>query len=85
MLRRLLSQFSQMPKLMQVGIFIFYFGALLDLLYHASLPGTLDAYLGQGGLLAHLVILAGMVMILLGVFARGLQVSFRQRPGSSAK
>lgn len=61
---------QQLPRVMQVGLLIVIVGAVCDLAYHTapvSLSGTLDLYLGADGMLAHLVLLIGMVVTLFGV------------------
>ncbi|MBI4496930.1 MAG: hypothetical protein HY689_03395 [Chloroflexi bacterium] len=73
MVRRWLGEVRGLPVLMQVGLLVFAAGGLLDLLSHAA-PSpwteTLERYLGEDAVLAHLITLAGMVITMLGIFAR---------------
>lgn len=70
-MRRWLGDFTELPRLMQLGLFIFAVGGALGVVYHAApLAWTtmIDIYLGHDGLLAHLVTLAGMIVTMAGVF-----------------
>jgi hypothetical protein len=73
MVQRIYILITELPGLMRLGVLILAIGAVLDLLYHTAPPGwamQLDGYLGSDGVGAHLVTLLGMVVTLLGLFAR---------------
>ena len=73
MAQRIFSLFTELPSLMRLGVLILVIGGALDLLYHAAPLGwtmQLDGYLGTDGVGAHLLTLLGMVVTLLGLFAR---------------
>jgi hypothetical protein len=73
MAQRIFTLFTELPGLMRLGVLILAIGGALDLLYHAAPPGwtmQLDGYLGTDGVGAHLLTLVGMVVTLLGLFAR---------------
>jgi hypothetical protein len=73
MAQRIFILFTELPGLMRLGVLILVIGGGLDLLYHAAPPGwamQLDAVLGPEGVIAHLMTLFGMVVTLLGLFAR---------------
>jgi hypothetical protein len=73
MAQRIFILFTELPGLMRLGVLILAIGGALDLLYHAAPPGwamQLDGYLGSDGVGAHLLTLLGMVVTLLGLFAR---------------
>ena len=73
MAQRIFMLFTELPGLMRLGVLILAIGGTLDLLYHAAPPGwtmQLDGYLGSDGVGAHLLTLVGMVVTLLGLFAR---------------
>jgi hypothetical protein len=73
MVERIFELFTALPALMRLGVIILAIGGLLDLFYHAAPPGwalQMDGYLGTDGMGAHVVTLLGMVVTLLGLFAR---------------
>jgi hypothetical protein len=73
MTQRIVALFMGLPRVMRLGLLILVIGGTLDLLYHAAPPGwamRLDGYLGADGVGAHLLTLLGMVVTLLGLFAR---------------
>ena len=73
MVQRIFGMYTELPGLMRLGVLILVIGAILDLLYHTAPPGwamLLDGYLGSDGVGAHLVTFLGMVVTLLGLFAR---------------
>jgi len=73
MAQRISVLFLELPGPMRLGVLILVIGAALDVLYHAAPPGwamQLDGYLGSEGVGAHLLTLLGMVVTLLGLFAR---------------
>ena len=73
MAQRIFILFTELPGLMRLDVLILVIGGGLDLLYHAAPPGwamQLDGYLGSDGVGAHLLTLLGMVVTLLGLFAR---------------
>ena len=73
MVERIFILFTELPGLMRLGVLILVIGGILDLLYHAAPPGwaiQLDVVLGSDGVVAHLLTLFGMVVTLLGLFAR---------------
>ena len=73
MVQRIITLFSELPGLMRLGVLILAIGGTLDLLYHAAPPGwamQLDVVLGPDGVIAHLMTLFGMVVTLVGLFAR---------------
>jgi hypothetical protein len=73
MAQRIFTLFTELPGLMRLGVLILAIGGALDLLFHATPPGwtmQLDGYLGTDGVGAHLLTLLGMVVTLLGLFAR---------------
>ena len=77
MTQRILVLFIGLPRVMRLGLLILVIGGTLDLVYHAAPPGWamwLDGYLGTDGVGAHLVTLLGMVVMLLGLFARRASV-----------
>ena len=77
MTQRIFSLFTELPGLMRLGVLILAAGGALDLLYHAAPQAwamQLDGYLGSDGVGAHLLTLLGMVVTLLGLFARQASV-----------
>jgi len=71
MIEALVAEFERLPRLMRLGLIVFIFGGLLEVLYNLAPTGWalfLDDYLRSNGSVAHLVTLAGMVVIMLGVF-----------------
>ncbi len=71
MLRHFLNELAELPRLMRVGLVVFMIGAVLDLLYHVapeSWSNDLSMFLGREGDVGHIVTLAGMLLILIGVF-----------------
>jgi hypothetical protein len=60
-----------MPALARLGLMILTAGMLGDVVYH-SLPVLSEPLLGSDGLRAHLVIFAGMLLVMSGVLRRGL-------------
>ena len=73
MAQRIFILFTELPGLMRLGVLILAIGGTLDVLYHAAPPGwaiQLDVVLGPDGVIAHLMTLFGMVVTLLGLFAR---------------
>ncbi len=72
MLRHFLNELAELPRLMRVGLVVFMIGAVLDLLYHVApefWSNDLSMFLGRQGYVGHIVTLAGMLLILIGVFA----------------
>ena len=63
---------ADLPLLMQLGLLLLAGGGMLDALFHSGWAPLLGAYLGHNGVIAHLAILSGMVVMLLGLFARPL-------------
>ncbi len=64
------------PPLLTLGVVVFGLGGLADVVYHASPVAwtpTLDGYLGADGEIAHLVLFAGMALVVLGLVATGLR------------
>ena len=73
MVQRIFILFAELPGLMRVGVLILVIGGALDVLYHAAPPGwaiQLDVVLGSRAVVAHLMTLFGMVVTLVGLFAR---------------
>ena len=73
MAQRIFILFTELPGLMRLGVLILAIGGTLDVLYHAAPPVwaiQLDVVLGPNGVIAHLMTLFGMVVTLLGLFAR---------------
>ena len=73
MAQRIFILFTELPSLMRLGVLILVIGGALDLLYHAAPPPwamQLDVVVGSEGVIAHLMTLFGMVVTLLGLFAR---------------
>lgn len=72
-----------LPALSRVGLAVLVFGGLADLVAHLGLPA--EAAHGHGfsaaEVEAHLIVLVGMVLILLGVVIDGVR---RAHPGRSA-
>jgi hypothetical protein len=64
------AMLADLPIVMQLGLLLLVCGGMLDMLYHAGWAPLLAAHLGHNGAIAHLVTLSGMVVMLLGVFAR---------------
>lgn len=77
-MRRFRTAYPHVPCLVQLGIILFAVGIVVDLLYHGLLiPWDLSALHVHGGgeALGHLVTLAGMITIMIGIFHR----QFRRR------
>jgi hypothetical protein len=75
MIARVKCEWAALTSLLRVGLLVFVLGSGLDLLYHGSPAGwapSLEAYVGPDGHRAHLVIMAGMLVIVLGLVAQGL-------------
>jgi hypothetical protein len=73
MAQRIFILFTELPGLMRLGVLILVIGGTLDVLYHTAPPVwaiQLDVVLGPDGVIAHLMTLFGMVVTLLGLFAR---------------
>jgi hypothetical protein len=58
------------------GLVVLSAGALIDALYHAAPDSPLGGLLGPDGSYAHLVIFAGMLIVLASVLLQGVR-----RPG----
>jgi hypothetical protein len=73
MVQRIFILFTELPGLMRLGVLILVIGGTLDVLYHTAPPVwaiQLDVVLGPDGVIAHLMTLFGMVVTLVGLFAR---------------
>jgi hypothetical protein len=82
--RHLRREMGGVPRLFHLGLAILALGGAGDLAYHLSAPplaGTLETVLGVGADRAHLVTLAGMVVLLSGVLGKGLRLG--RRPSRS--
>jgi len=88
MAQRIFILFTELPGLMRLGVLILVIGGALDLLYHAAPPGwavQLDVVVGPEGVIAHLMTLFGMVVTLLGLFARRASAGVAQVEVSSSE
>ena len=88
MAQRIFILFTELPGLMRLGVLILVIGGILDLLYHAAPPGwaiQLDVVLGSDGVVAHLMALFGMVVTLVGLFARRASARVAQVEASPSK
>ena len=88
MAQRIFMLFTELPGLMRLGVLILVIGGGLDLLYHAAPPGwamQLEIVLGSNGVGAHLMTLFGMVMTLVGLFARRASAGVAQAEVSSSE
>ena len=69
----------RLPPLMLIGLLVLATGGVLDVVVHVSLAG----HVGHGGLghehLAHLVGIAGMFLVLVGVVVHGARRHRRPR------
>ena len=63
-----------MPPLARAGLLILAFGLVADLLYHA-LPVLTAPLLGNDGGRAHLILCAGMVVVIGGLVEQGLALA----------
>lgn len=82
MILRLINEYETLPRPMRLGLIVFAFGGFLNVLYYASPSGWmlfLNNYLGTNGSTAHLVTLAGMVVVMLGVFRTAFTGARRSR------
>ena len=73
MVQRIFILFTELPGLMRLGVLILVIGGALDVLYHTAPPVwaiQLEVVLGPEGVIAHLMTLIGMVVTLVGLFAR---------------
>ena len=73
MVQRIFILFTDLPGLMRLGVLTLAAGGASDLLYHAAPLGwalQLDIYLGRHGTGAHVVMLLGMIVTVLGLFVR---------------
>ena len=70
-----------MPVLARLGLLILACGLFADLAYH-SLPTLTAPLLGDTGVRAHLVVFAGMLVVLSGLVEQGLA---RPHPHSPAE
>ena len=92
MAQRIFILFTELPGLMRLGVLILAIGGTLDLLYHAAPPVwamRLDIVVGTEAVIAHVMTLFGMVVTLVGLFARRAsarvtQVEVSPSEGSSA-
>jgi hypothetical protein len=69
------EELARLPSLLRIGLLVFVIGSGLDLLYHAGPPAWvryLVGYLGPDGDRGHLVIMAGMGLIVLGLLVDGI-------------
>lgn len=74
------------PGIVRVGALVIGFGLLFDLVEHALVVDVPAPGVGfqPGEHLAHLLVLVGMVVVLVGVVVDGMQASGRQdRPEGS--
>ena len=71
--RRLRVEWAELPILLRSGLLVFVVGSFLDLSHHATMlpwSQSLEPYLGSDGEWAHVITLAGMVLIMVGILAR---------------
>ena len=88
MVQRIFSLFTELPSLMRLGVLILVIGGTLDVLYHAAPPGwaiQLNVVVGSDGVVAHLMTLFGMVVTLLGLFARQASARVAQAEASPSE
>ena len=88
MVQRIFILFTELPGLMRLGVLILVIGGALDVLYHTAPPVwaiQLDVVLGPDGVVAHLMTLFGMVVTLLGLFARRASAGVAQVEVSSSE
>ena len=88
MVQRILTLFTELPGLMRLGVLILVIGGTLDVLYHAAPPVwaiQLDVVVGPDGVIAHLMTLFGMVVTLLGLFARRASARITQVEASPSE
>jgi hypothetical protein len=90
MVQRIFVLFMGLPRVMRLGMLVLAIGGGLDLFYHAAPLGwamRLEGYLGTDGVGAHLVTLLGMVVTLLGLFARraGARVAHVEIPPAEGR
>jgi hypothetical protein len=88
MAQRIFMLFTGLPSLMRLGVLILVIGGALDVLYHAAPPGwamQLDVVVGSEGVIAHVMTLFGMVVTLLGLFARRASAGVAQAELSSSE
>src|SRR4051794_4964649 len=92
MVQRIFILFTELPRLMRLGVLLLAIGGTLDVLYHGAPPGwavQLDVVVGLDGVVAHLLTLFGMVVTLVGLFAhrasaRSVPVDVSSPEGRSA-
>ncbi len=72
LIRRVREESRRVPLLMRPGLFIFSLASAVDLAFHLSPFGwgeEMEGYLGGEGYLAHVGIMAGMILTILGLVA----------------
>ncbi len=82
MLRNIPNEFLRPSSLLRIGAVVFGLGSALDLVYHASPPAFaawLEGFAGPDAERVHLVIMAGMALIVLGLLAEGIKQPVRRR------
>lgn len=66
------NSFRALSLVLQFGVITFIAAGAVDLSYHVVSPfqpGSLDAYMGPDGYIAHLALFFGMVLIVIGVIS----------------
>jgi hypothetical protein len=68
----------RLPRLTRLGIAVIVFGLVLDLAEHGFVSTASDIVVGGFPLaehIAHLVVIAGMVAVLVGIVVDGIRIS----------
>ncbi len=75
---RLAAAWSSLPALMKAGFVLLTVGGMADAAYHLF-AGIHVEHLDRPGLIAHVTVLVGMVLALLGVLQAGVHSTRRSR------